>query len=137
MSNINLDLNISLQALAVQAGLKTRNWEHLPPMQISTYHLLNGRECGLCLEVRHRPNSGQALLVSFGEHRNTDEIFVQTVATSRFMMNGPELKDFTDASYQKRKFFDSLDIASAVQHIFNEIDNFILGKQREWQRKSA
>ena len=135
MNKINLDIDISHQALAVQAGLKTQCWGPLQA-RIQMYPLFNGRERGLCLEVRHQWLSDQALLVSFGEHRNTEDLFVQMVQTTRILMNGPELEDFTEESYRDRKHFGNLDIASVVEHIYNEVEAYVLKREQMYRELS-
>jgi hypothetical protein len=137
MSNINLNLDICPQALAVLEALK-RTGVHQFPAAIQVWPIFNGRERGLCLEVRHENNARQALLLLFGEDRSTDDIFVQEVVTSRVLRNGPSLDDFTEASYNNRAYFSYLDVKAAVSHIIaHRIPHFLEMKGAQQEERKA
>lgn len=127
---INLDLNICHQALAVQQALKTWShdygWDKLD-VDISTFPLFNGRERGLCLVIK-KPYYGQkreTLLVSFGERRGGDSIFVECIVTNQMIMNGPTRDNFSEESYRNRSIFDYLDIESVCKEIESKIRAFV------------
>lgn len=65
----------------------------------------NGRERGVCLVVRHPANlSGPGLVIVFGEHRNSDDAFVDSWTMSTLPWNPPTITDEPEEAYDNRVF---------------------------------
>lgn len=127
MIMINLDIDICPQALAIQNALKSWSQDYAwskYDLNISIFPLLNGRERGLCLVVEKTSRNQKALLISFGECRGSDTLFVQSVITDKFIMNGPRTEHFTEESYYNRDNFGYLDIRSVCKSIESKILEF-------------
>ena len=102
-------------------------------IQIHSYAFYNGRERGICLEVReidvhNIPNNQQCMLIAFAESRGSDQIFVQQIlnskATPRY--GGVDLSDFPEESYESRFQFD--DIEDAAMHVMGLLGSFAMRK---------
>jgi hypothetical protein len=124
---------LSGQALAVLALLAEREPDmatydqarHDYNIEIDTWPWYNGREKGVCLEVRPSVVHNAALLITFGEHRNSDDIFIDSwVHTGRFL-NPPTPAVFTDEAYAARVTVPYGDVGKAVQIIRAKIKAFM------------
>jgi hypothetical protein len=133
------NLGLSAQARAVLAMLSQSSCDELGEydpevrdykIETRTYAWYNGREKGVCLEIRPLLSSKQALLITFGEHRNSDSIFVDSWEVEEFFLNPPTVADFTDEAYAARTFVPYGNVAKAVEVIRAKIQAFIV----EWNR---
>ena len=80
----------------------------------------NGRERGICLYLTtgNIITGTKTLIITFGEHRNSDEIFVDHWYSKEiFFLNPPTVQDFTDKAYQNRMYFNCNKTDEAVQYI--------------------
>ena len=78
----------------------------------------NGRECGICIVV---PAAGgsvapRALVITFGECRNIDNIFVDTW-TMPENINPPTVNDYPEEAYQRRRTFNRSEVDSAAKYV--------------------
>lgn len=132
MKNIgNMDLGISKQAFAVLALLSDRSLSEVTPnrdpdptgFNSETYAWYNGRERGVCLVFRvgGDPN---CLLVTFGEHRNSDGIFVDVWEHDSYFLNPPTVDDFGDEAYVNRKVFGYGRVDQVVPYITTKVKDF-------------
>ncbi len=78
---------------------------------VSTYAWYNGRERGVALVCRKQRFSDPALVITFGECRSSDSIFVDSWMMEP-NMNGPTVVDFPETAYQNRQTFPFGDIRS-------------------------
>jgi len=86
-------------------------------IDFDTYPWYNGRERAVCIKIQ-RFLSNRILLVVFGEHRNSDDIFVDIWEVSKLRnSNCPTIDDFTDEAFKNRKFFECWDFKSAIDYI--------------------
>jgi hypothetical protein len=128
------DLGLSDQALAVLAVLsrdecdglaaydqESKRWK----VEITTSAWYNGRERGICLQVRPSLTSKRALLVTFGECRNSDSIFIDAWVVERYFLNPPTLEDFTDDAYAARQYVPYGQVGAARALIRDKIKLFI------------
>jgi len=80
----------------------------------------NGRERGICLCIDSAPdkNTDTWYVITFGECRNSDQIFVDNWSMAK-EMNPPTIDDFDEISYKKRRTFEKQ--SKAVEYIFQKI----------------
>jgi hypothetical protein len=94
-------------------------------VEISTHAWYNGRERGVCLEVRPSIASKKALLITFGEHRNSDDIFIDSWVVETHFLNPPTVADFTDEAYEQRTLVKYGHVAEAVDVIRAKMKEFL------------
>ena len=127
-------LGLSGPALSILAILAQREPDFAPydrerheyqyVAQTSAWY--NGREQGVCLVIRpYGHTSRKCLLVTFGEHRSSDNIFVDAWESEGTFLNPPTVEDYSDEAYKARKFFDYGRVDQAVSHIVAVIRAFI------------
>jgi hypothetical protein len=92
-------------------------------VDIETHASYNGREQGICLTLR-KGWSGALLHVVFGEHRNSDDIFVDFWVTCRPFMNGPTLNDKPEEAYTRRHYIGGLMLGDAANYIYGLMEEF-------------
>jgi hypothetical protein len=126
------DLGISSQALAILAMLSRTDCDGLAKygdgqyqIAIRTWAWYNGRERGVCLEVRPSLGSKRALLVTFGEHRNTDGIFIDAWEVEEYFLSPPTVADYTEEAYEQRVFAPYGNVARAIEIIRGKITAFM------------
>lgn len=93
---------------------------------IKTFHFYNGRERGIILEVSYSWEP-DALFINFGEHRNSDNLFVQTTKKPT-VFNQPDLEIFNDDDYNNRKFFDHNAVYEVTDYIKDLIKEYFFDK---------
>ena len=137
MSNLIADatLGLNAQALAILAmlsrspcddlGAEYEEKFHEFKIEIKTFAWYNGRERGVLLEVRPSLSSKRALLITFGEHRNSDSIFIDAWEVNEFFLNPPTVADFTDEAYKARTWVDYGNVAKAIEVIRDKISAFM------------
>jgi hypothetical protein len=128
---------LSAQALAVHAMLVQSECDDLAEydeklrdykIETHTYPWFNGREKGVCLEVRPNVGCRKALLITFGEHRNSDGIFVDSWLINEYLLNPPTVADFQDErdeAYRKRTIISYGQVNEAVAVIRQKIKVFM------------
>lgn len=94
-------------------------------IEIKTFAWYNGRERGVLLEVRPHFTSKKALLVTFGECRSGDSIFVDSWEVEEHFLNPPTPADFPDEAYERREVARYGDVAKAVDLIKRKIRTFM------------
>jgi len=133
-----------MKAIDFKFGIKPRSWRiaHLLEesalvtlkesdfykkieYEISTYPFYNGRESSICLVICPSFLNKEALFVVFGEHRNSDDTFVDIWEGTKPPYNGPKLEDFTDEAYENRKTFSYKDDYEVDKYIYWAIKNFL------------
>jgi hypothetical protein len=90
-------------------------------VNISTSAWYNGREKGYALvlsKTRHR----ERLVITFGECRNSDYIFVDSWLMG-YGINPPTVADYPDAAYRARKRFTASQTAEAADYIYQTLKN--------------
>lgn len=123
MKNIDLNFDISSCALAI-ANILTDKVPCLidgdASLNMRTYPLYNGRERLICIVLEK--NYGDNICISFGEHRNTDNIIVDIFSTKNFY---PTFKDMTDEQYENREFFKYNEHYKVAEFICEKLSEFI------------
>ena len=127
---IDQNLGVSFQARSILALLQS-----FAELEEEKYHWLkstawyNGRECGICLSFWNQDDKIQ-LVITFGECRNSDHIFVDTwkmvVDTWKmvpFPINPPTVVDFPEEDYDRRTIFEWGEVAKASNHILELLKN--------------
>lgn len=136
---INSDLGLTDQALAVYAMLAGRelNLEGIPKealIDVQARAWYNGREDGVCLIVRdwdlakrfEAPDRGsERMVIAFGEHRSSDNIFVDCFLTARLGNNPPTYQDMTEGDYDRRRMFDYGRVDQVDRYIRNLIQEYL------------
>lgn len=100
-------------------------------VEINTFAWYNGRERGVCLEVRAFLTDQKALLITFGEHRNSDSIFVDSWEVHHRFLNPPTVSDFPDEAYEARTFVPYGDLAGAVKVIRAKIADYMAERAKD------
>ncbi len=124
--NIN---QVSLAILALLQGEVDFPYEDWPEdfdhqFEIETSVFYNGRERGICLTVKnYRSEDGKILVVTWGENRNSDSIFVADWIQKN-SINPPTLVDMPDKAYDQRQYFTYDAIYPAIYHIRKLIVDF-------------
>jgi hypothetical protein len=121
--------NLNPQALAVLAMLSRREPAFAEydkdlgtyKIEIETSPWYNGRERGVCLNVRRSFSDKTCLLITFGEHRNTDGIFIDCWVHKGHFMNPPTLKDYNDKAYKGRHTVNYGRVDLAVEYILDKM----------------
>ena len=126
---IDIGLNINPQAFAVLHMVRgwEGNFEDLDGLDsINAFAWYNGRERGIALAVRSKVSDGY-LVLAFGEHRNSDGIFVDVYeAEYADAMFPPNHRDKAyEAAYQNRKNFNHGQAGKAAEFIVKAIEKFI------------
>lgn len=135
MSNQIADERLSIQAAAraILVLLADReadfegNWDEKIKCHRFDFHTAawyNGRERGCVLYVTSFQVK-ETLIITFGEHRSSDSIFVDTWISTKGFFNPPTVADFTDEAYKSRKFFSYGAYVDAADYIVDCIRNFI------------
>jgi len=118
------NFEVSQQAVAVLAYLMG-DW-YIEDVNTYTYcHTAawyNGRERGFSITVSMLRNEN--LIVTFGECRNSDGIFVDHWQ-GKPDINPPTVQDFSDEIYARRKYFNWGDAAKAADYVRDLIEQYI------------
>lgn len=100
------------QAMAVLALLSERGhcFDDVPEeaaILVRTSAWYNGRERGVCICTQKLTKDGrESLIITFGEHRSSDNIFVDCWISDRIGMNPPTHDELTQEAYDRRRAFD-------------------------------
>lgn len=95
-------------------------------VDILTYTWVNGRERGASLVVKTRP-PGRCLILTFGEDRRSDLLFVEEWEESEEPFNGPTVENRTraigeaEAVYKNRRHFSPRDVGSVAEYLYNRM----------------
>lgn len=92
-------------------------------VRIQTRAWYNGRERGISLVVQRLGYRG-CLVITFGEHRNSDGIFVDSWEMATPPRNSPTAGDFSDEAYKARRSFDEGQAGRAADHIYELMSAF-------------
>jgi hypothetical protein len=92
-------------------------------VKISTWVWYNGREKGICVTVQ-KDFTSPCLNLTFGEHRSSDNIFVDWWVTTRPIYNGPKVSDYPEVAYKAREFFGCDNVYAASRHIYDLMASF-------------
>lgn len=126
-------LSLSAQALAILAilGHEPINEEILgDDVEIASYAWYNGRERGASLVVRAQADDNRSLIVTFGEHRRSDDVFVDTWEAEDFWgIPGPgDMPEHEGAVTHTQ--FTYLRLDSACRHIRDAIERFVVARKK-------
>ena len=115
---------IDRQAVAVLAYLEGSWWieGQETTFRVSTAAWYNGREDGYSLTVHNYGHDN--LIVTFGECRNSDAIFVDHWLQGP-SINPPTVKDFSDEAYSQRHYFNYGQAMSVAEYIRSLIEKYI------------
>ena len=116
--------DLSPQALAVLALLSEHEVDEA--IQTSTFAFYNGRERSVGIRLQHMSAMDKALIIVWGECRNSDALFVDTWSLYGLHINPPTLADYTSAAYVGRQSFDYGRIDLAVKYIMGLVTSFCL-----------
>lgn len=107
---VDTSLGISRFARALLAVLDCSQFTINDAVEIRTAAWYNGRETGCVLYV---PGKRDTLIITFGEVRNVDSIFVDAWRSERrAWINPPTVADFDDKAYAGRRSFLRFDDAA-------------------------
>jgi hypothetical protein len=97
----------------------------------------NCRERGICLVVRHPDFSRKCLVITFGEIRNTDGIFIDSWHYEGYFLNPPSVEDFTEEAYKARECapYGRIDLARNI--ILGKLEAFFVAREAELAHKEA
>jgi hypothetical protein len=124
-------LGLSAEAIAILAILADeeacpdKDGEPNPDVWIQTHAWYNGRERGASLTVRADAGERRALIVTFGRHRRSDEIFVDSWQVSSLIVDVPLVDGMMRKQMGQRALFDPGRIDLACRHIRSTIDGFV------------
>jgi|ERR671925_1909952 hypothetical protein len=90
---------------------------------LETSAFYNGRERGVAITA-HSFASNRDWAIVFGEHRNSDSIFVDMFEFSGDI-NPPTIANFTEEAYKDRHFFSYNQVGQAAEYIFHQIQQRI------------
>lgn len=93
-------------------------------IDVRTFPFYNGREQGICIMTGSFFNIQEAQLVVFGEHRNSDSIFVDVWKEKR-PFNNPDVSMFSNEAYNKRKFFSYNQIVETADFVRDAVEDYI------------
>lgn len=142
MSNDNIadvTLRLSGPARAILALLSVRepdfkgNYSSGYIAEIHTAAWYNGRERGVVLFVngkRKGDKDFRTLAVTFGEHRSSDDIFVDSWESVRIFLNPPIVTDMPEEAYSARKMFKYDEVYAASEHVVGLLREFIENTSR-------
>lgn len=136
---VSTGLGINGQALAVLALLADREIyfdqdsageQNMPVdpalVDVDTRAWYNGRERGICLLVRyHSIKVDETLCIVFGEHRSSDNIFVDCWVSDEVFINPPTWHDMPEETYNRRKYFQCADCGNAAAYIEGLIKDYL------------
>lgn len=122
-------LNIQAQAYAVLAMLARQEPAFAPydkergeyEYEVTTSAWYNGRERGICLVVRRDIIDKKCLIVTFGECRNSDQIFIDSWEHWGGFLNPPTVADFNDEGYKARTYVPYGRVDRAVEVIVEKL----------------
>lgn len=97
--------------------------------ELKTYPWYNGRERGFLL-CYGRIVRDSILCITFGENRNSDNIFVDMWIQNGLGNNPPTVKDFSEEAWKRRKYFGYNQHYSAATYIVNLIKDFVVTNGR-------
>lgn len=126
---VDTTFGIKEQALAVLHSLSSLDLEDMTGDDgagIATFPWYNGRERGVCLMVAKAFLSRECLLITFGECRSSDSLFVDAWTAAR-PFNAPDVSLFTDEAYARRRTFDYMRVDLAREHILTTIEKYLKG----------
>lgn len=103
-------LEIDSQAWSVFMALRDVDL----PEHTESFAIYNGRERWIGLEV---PRKDGYTYIIFGEHRNSDDLCVQSWVKDHMYFNPPTVADIPDESYTQRVRFDYMAVGSAIKEI--------------------
>jgi len=123
----DLSFGIDKQALAILSILSDIEInvkdDYNNKIYIETYPWYNGRENGVCIKVDNFWED-EILLITFGEHRSSDSIFVDVWKVEELAnYSSPTLDDLPNKVH--RKIFDCWDVRSVVEYIISKIEKFL------------
>lgn len=142
MSNdrASLSFGLNYQALAILHFLAGRDPDFATytngryDIEVETFPWYNGWEKGVCLVVRRGPGDNRALCITFGEHRNTDGIFVDHWEDTA-PHNCPTLENVDEAAYEKaycnRKSFEYGRAGDAAGHIYELMEGYYVAQAKK------
>ena len=125
-------LGLSEQALAVLAVLARREPDFAPydkefhdyEYEVATAAWYNGRERGVSLVISKGITKAPPLVITFGEHRNSDNIFIDSWVGKQRFLNPPTIADFPDAAYEARTLVEYGRVDRAVEVIIGKIRDY-------------
>jgi hypothetical protein len=104
-------------------------------VEIKTRAWYNGRERGVSLEVRKSWQSSKALIITFGEHRISDHIFVDAwEIDAPPLLNPPTVADFPDKAFNNRLTFPYGEIGKVVDLIRARMKVFLASTEKSRPR---
>jgi len=90
---------------------------------IKTSPFYNGRENGICISIKNLLSDIEQFNVVFGEHRNSDSIFLDKFAKNTF--NNPTLSDFTEEDYKNREMFSPDGYVAVAEKVKDLLNSYI------------
>jgi hypothetical protein len=132
----NTSLGLSAQALAVLAMLADREPCNVSAdydaqarrydIEVETRPWFNGRERGVLLMIQRGVLAKTKLLITFGEARNSDNIFIDSWLSTESFLNPPTVADYPDEAYENRKYVPYGQVGEAVRVIEGKIREYML-----------
>ena len=116
------NLGISKAALEVTEVLETLDLGETSNKWLFTSAWYNGREKGICVRLEEIGTSNN-VIITFGECRSSDNIFVDTWITSDVIyINPPTVENYPDYAYKSRKYFSYDQTAQAALYVASLIN---------------
>jgi hypothetical protein len=126
------NLGISGQALAVLAVLAQREPDFAPydekfhdyEYEVTTSAWYNGRERGISLVISKGISRIPPLVITFGECRSSDDIFIDSWVGKRRFLNPPTVVDFPESAYETRTLVEYGRVDRTVSVIVGKIRDY-------------
>lgn len=131
MNIINNNFGINPSALSIMNLISSFNLEDdkYKHASFQTYPFYNGREKGICLVIQYKWEP-ECLFLSFGEHRNSDSLFLDSWKANN-VFNGMTVDDFPEVAYKNRTFMNYNGHYDLANKIFNLAQEFLDDKIKE------
>lgn len=105
-------------------GADTEEIGYLYPETSAWY---NGRERGIAIALKTFNSTRPVYVIAFGEHRNTDSIFIDHWTMDRSAFNYPTVTDYPDFAYENTRLY-----VSYSDDMFQRAANVIVGLVTLW-----
>lgn len=91
---------------------------------LKSFPFYNGRERSICLEVVNDAMDKNSLFIEFGEHRNSDSIYVDSWISER-AFNNVTINDKPEYAYEERVYTHYENYTNTVKYIDKVIEHYL------------
>lgn len=119
-----LDLTFGIKEQALEIAKRLKKKLKLDNAIVMTFPFYNGRERGIGFSI-YRYGQKNSLIVTFGECRNSDSIYIDAWEIEKILMNPPTVADFTEEAYTNRRYVVPEKYDEAVKIILEIVEKFM------------